>query len=281
MSLAEYTEAKYPLHKAAREGRAGILKLLLSTGKYDINFGCFDLIRPLHEACLAGHTECVRTLLEHGAEVNARNIDGGTPLCDACCNGNLEIIRMLLEQGALVNPPHTLNSPLHEAALRNKWGCVQVLVEYGVKINASDCHHGTPLHVAAVRGYLEFAAVLLSFGANVNAPHIHSTPLHLAARQLDVPMIILLLEHGANVFCQDNHGKTPEECIAPVGLNVAIAKKLLHNWACNPKPLQHFCRLVIRDSLRGKGLRLVEKLHVPRCVKDFLQFLPLQKNFFL
>lgn len=62
-------EDRYPVHSAAREGRFEDLRVLLTSGKYDANKGTFELVRPLHEACLAGHIDCVSLLIENGANV--------------------------------------------------------------------------------------------------------------------------------------------------------------------------------------------------------------------
>jgi RNA polymerase sigma factor (sigma-70 family) len=47
-----------------------------------------------------GHTECVRVLLEHGADIDYRGFFGGTGLHWACINGHIETVRFLLARGA-------------------------------------------------------------------------------------------------------------------------------------------------------------------------------------
>ena len=46
--------------------------------------------------------------------------------------------------------------------------CADVLLANGAKPDANDCHFGTPLHVAARRGYYQCVEVLLRHGTNVN-----------------------------------------------------------------------------------------------------------------
>ena len=51
----------------------------------------------LHEACNHGYLEIVRTLIEHGADVSVKGLDGDTPLHDAAVNGHEEITIALIQ----------------------------------------------------------------------------------------------------------------------------------------------------------------------------------------
>ena len=57
---------------------------------------------PLMEAASAGHTDIVRLLIAHGADVNAQSSSGNTPLMYACAGGHEDVVRVLLEAGAHV-----------------------------------------------------------------------------------------------------------------------------------------------------------------------------------
>lgn len=48
---------------------------------------------PLMEAASAGHTDIVRLLIAHGADVNAQSSSGNTPLMYACAGGHEEVGR--------------------------------------------------------------------------------------------------------------------------------------------------------------------------------------------
>ena len=58
---------------------------------------------PLAIAPGMGRVDCVKLLLEKGAEVDIAGEQGSTPLMVACHNGNLECARVLIEQGADVD----------------------------------------------------------------------------------------------------------------------------------------------------------------------------------
>jgi hypothetical protein len=54
----------------------------------------------LHSAASAGDAECVRELLEEGADPNAKNEYGWTPLHVAAREGHVDVARLLLQHGA-------------------------------------------------------------------------------------------------------------------------------------------------------------------------------------
>jgi len=57
----------------------------------------------LLEAIMDGDIERAKSLIDAGADVNARDIDGWTPLMYAALNGHTEIVELLIESGADVN----------------------------------------------------------------------------------------------------------------------------------------------------------------------------------
>jgi ankyrin repeat protein len=62
-----------------------------------------DGFTALMLACLDGHMDCVRALLEAGAPVAQAKQDGVTALLAACVNGHLDCVRARLEAGASVS----------------------------------------------------------------------------------------------------------------------------------------------------------------------------------
>ena len=57
----------------------------------------------MYMAASLGDLERVKALLENGAEVNARDMDGLTVLHHAASDGRIDIVRLLIERGADVN----------------------------------------------------------------------------------------------------------------------------------------------------------------------------------
>lgn len=58
---------------------------------------------PLHLASTGRNIEIISYLILKGADVNARDTQGGTPLHWACSHGNMNIIKLLIKKGANMN----------------------------------------------------------------------------------------------------------------------------------------------------------------------------------
>jgi hypothetical protein len=91
------------LHLLAAAGSVACCQLLLEA-KGEINkltlpsFGVG--VAPLHMACVSGHHEVVRLLIQEAADANKTTTDGDTPMHIAAFNGQLEVVRLLLDAGA-------------------------------------------------------------------------------------------------------------------------------------------------------------------------------------
>ena len=89
------------LRAAAQKADLKLVRHLLETGA-DPNK--FDEISQtaLHHAVISGSKECVRMLLDAGANIDAHEeqMAGNTPLIEAARSGSLEMTRMLVKAGA-------------------------------------------------------------------------------------------------------------------------------------------------------------------------------------
>jgi len=95
-----------PLGLAAFFGRQEVVELLLARGA-QVNVASKNRMRvmPLHSAVAGRHIGISRMLIEHGADVNAKQADGFVPLHGAAQNGQAEMIELLIEHGADVKTP--------------------------------------------------------------------------------------------------------------------------------------------------------------------------------
>ncbi|KAG8181421.1 hypothetical protein JTE90_018888 [Oedothorax gibbosus] len=151
------------------------VELLLSHGA-DPNARDLQGLTPLMKACRnAEALEAVHTLISYGADVNAASLeDHKTSLHYAVLTGNLENARVLVDSGARVCFPleKTRPPPLYYAVLRGSVEILDFLLDSGADINAGSTVVGSALHLALtekVANQLEIVAKLLKRGANPNA----------------------------------------------------------------------------------------------------------------
>ncbi|MBM3876065.1 MAG: hypothetical protein FJ386_05010 [Verrucomicrobia bacterium] len=166
---------------------------------------------PLHEAAGASSPALVGLLLQHKAEVNARDYSGATPLHNAAGAGDEQTVKVLLDHGADPKARNRqLTTPLHIAATRGRSAVAAQLLAAGAEQGTKDNSGQTPLHLAAVAGHAPLVELLLDRGAAVSAPDSRgNTPLHGAASRNRPEIVKLLLAHKADPGARDNLGRTP------------------------------------------------------------------------
>ena len=96
---------------------------------------------PLHWACRAGSVACAKLLLDHGAEVDARNKARRTPLQLAAESGQSESVKLLARAGADLDAQDRKGRrPLHRATYEGHANTAEVLLAEGAdptKLNNS------------------------------------------------------------------------------------------------------------------------------------------------
>jgi ankyrin repeat protein len=85
---------------AAREGKADVVRALLSTQDVNVSITDAQGNTPLIEAARFGHDDVVRALIERGADLKPKNKEGQTALMLAVKNGHDDVVKILKEAGA-------------------------------------------------------------------------------------------------------------------------------------------------------------------------------------
>lgn len=118
---------------------------------------------PLGLAIFFRHVDIARYLLARGANVNqaARNALGVAPIHSALASGDLALIRTLIERGANVNARQARGfTPLHEAAFSGRRDIAELLLARGADPGATNDDGKTALDVAREKGHVGVASLL-------------------------------------------------------------------------------------------------------------------------
>ncbi|XP_076418944.1 poly [ADP-ribose] polymerase tankyrase-2 isoform X4 [Peromyscus maniculatus bairdii] len=235
-----HSEADRQLLEAAKAGDVETVKKLCTVQSVN----CRDIegrqSTPLHFAAGYNRVSVVEYLLQHGADVHAKDKGGLVPLHNACSYGHYEVAELLVKHGAVVNVADLWKfTPLHEAAAKGKYEICKLLLQHGADPTKKNRDGNTPLDLVKdgdtdIQDLLRGDAALLdaakkgclarvkklSSPDNVNCRDTqgrHSTPLHLAAGYNNLEVAEYLLQHGADVNAQDKGGLIPLHNAASYG----------------------------------------------------------------
>ena len=223
-----------PLVEAAKQADAATVRALLQTGA-DVNAREVDGTTGLHWAAYHDDPELVDVLVRAGAKAGAKNRYGVTPLWLATINGNTAIVERLLEAGADARAVRADNgeTALMIAARAGHAEVIKVLLDHGANVNAVESHRGqTALMWAAAEKHPAAVALLVEAGADMKARSARAelTPLMLAIRAGHIETTRLLLDRGGDLTETASDG-TSMLMLAVLNANFELANFLLERGA--------------------------------------------------
>jgi ankyrin repeat protein len=167
--------------------------------------------------------EIVKTLIEAGADVNARSSDDGwTALMEAASDQCDEAAKILLRAGADVNARYTggetalmMAQRVSRTSGRRPYKISETLIAFGADVNAKD-NRGRNVLFYALDSFVPafmIPAALLDHGADVNAQDAAGRTALMEAvsaeflNKASLNAISLLLDAGADVNIRDPEGR--------------------------------------------------------------------------
>ncbi|XP_050765707.1 ankyrin repeat and SOCS box protein 11 isoform X2 [Gymnogyps californianus] len=147
-----------PLFNACCSGSVACVNMLLEFGaKPQLRN---HLASPIHEAVKRGHRECMEILLAHEVDIDQEDLQHGTPLYVACTYQRTDCVKKLLELGANVNVGKRLDTPLHAAARKSSVEVVILLTDYGANPKCRNAELRCALDLAVPNSKVEQALLL-------------------------------------------------------------------------------------------------------------------------
>ncbi|GAB6027120.1 Histone-lysine N-methyltransferase ehmt1, variant 2 [Chamberlinius hualienensis] len=151
------------LHFAAKFGLMDICRLILETGKININVQDDGGWTPIIWGCEFKHLPVVKFLLDRGADPNSRDKEHNIALHWSAFSGSLEISEILLNRGCDINAKNEHgDSPLHVAARQDNYECVMLFLARNADVDSLNKENETPIMCCEDNNSQTFMALNMS-----------------------------------------------------------------------------------------------------------------------
>ncbi len=197
--------------------------------------------------------ELAKMLINSGANIRAKNVDGCEPLHLACMNenGNLSLIKFLISKGADIKCVNNIGiTPLHSCVNKE---VAKFLIEKGLDVNARDVEGRTPIHC--------LSNLIQYLGRVPDSKDKKNTFKNI------VEVMKALLEKGADINAKNKYGETPLHILASAieeNPNLEKRKDIL-------KLMQYFIKMVLISMLKTKKVERHYKIVVTRKYVNLLK----------
>ncbi|XP_035691517.1 rabankyrin-5-like [Branchiostoma floridae] len=164
-----------------------------------------DRQAPLHLACSWGQDMVTQCLIEHNADINAKDAEGQAPIHVAIINQSPAIISLLLAHPSVdltVKDRHGRSPFATAMSCKNNKAAQAILDREPTAAEQVDNKGRNFLHIAIQNSDIESVLFLISVHANVNSKvqdASQMSPLHLAVQAGSEIIVRNLLLAGANV----------------------------------------------------------------------------------
>jgi ankyrin repeat protein len=192
----------------------------------DINIRCAGDNTPLHIACVYNNRMAVQILLDHGADIEARDCSGQTPLFVAALGewnnigyyvdlkenglGNESVARELVKRGANINISNEYKmNMIYAAAGGGLFWLAEKCLNEGINVlDEPDKIFNSALQDAVINGHHLIAVLLIRKGANIHRLKYDDTLLHIAVEKRNEFLVKELLDHGIDPKIKNRKKKT-------------------------------------------------------------------------
>eukprot|EP01117_Protostelium_nocturnum_P016504 TRINITY_DN6541_c0_g1_i1.p1 TRINITY_DN6541_c0_g1~~TRINITY_DN6541_c0_g1_i1.p1 ORF type:complete len:754 (-),score=232.36 TRINITY_DN6541_c0_g1_i1:129-2390(-) len=159
-----------PLMKSSQNGHFECIRIILKEESFEggreellryLNENDTHLFTALHYAALKGHTNCLKWLLQNGADINPKNTHGETPLHLSVLYKKIECAKLLVDFGASVETKNNSGkSPIDDAGFDKNLATYLKQTSVNNQLNGlkqKELTSWTPLEVAKWLSLLGFS----------------------------------------------------------------------------------------------------------------------------
>ncbi|KAK7115490.1 ankyrin repeat domain-containing protein 27-like [Littorina saxatilis] len=185
-----------------------------------------------------------------------RDNKGYTALHMAAYYGQGQLIDLLIQSGAVVDATDYLGlTPLHLACQRGYQKDMLLLLHFGADVMCKDNDGNTPLHHCCYNGHEDCVKALVFSDSTIRRLEVNTmnehgdTALHMAAKWGYESIVKTLLENGANATIKNRKRQSPIH----VAQNVIVQRLLQHSVdGLELQPVSSFVSTA-SGSIKGKG----------------------------
>jgi ankyrin repeat protein len=206
------------LCSACGNGSLNTVKNLIEKNKSLVNIpnktsSTYKRMYPIHFACLKGHIEIVKLLLDNGANINQISIAENVkyvhgyinylPIHYAYISKNYELVKFLINKGANIYS----NIPLlHFSCKSNNLDMIKLLIsDYKININCVNEDKKSCLHIACEKNNIAMVKILVENNIDVNLhDNDNLQALQYACKYNNLDIVKYLVENGANIYNYPN-----------------------------------------------------------------------------
>ena len=150
-------------------GHTETVRYLVTVPEVDVNHLTDDNFTALHFAGQGNYPEVVEVLIDAGADIEAKDVEGSSPLHRACREGALDAAKLLVKAGAGVCVTNNQGDTCLMYAVY--WGHTEtvrtLLCMPEVDVNQSNNSGRTPLRRAVLRKHSDVSKLLIDAGADL------------------------------------------------------------------------------------------------------------------
>lgn len=175
--VAHKIRGNAPLFTACLEGKLHFVNYLMDDCSADIEqHGVYEVeedhschkVTPLWCSAVSNKLDIIKTLVQHGADVNSPSDTESTPVRSACFMTNISVVKFLVDNGADIHKPNVNGGTCLINSVQSMHLC-EFLIGKGANVNAKDNSGNLALHYAIREGRFETVKLLIRCGSNYTA----------------------------------------------------------------------------------------------------------------